>query len=196
MNLKLGLGVVAAAAMTVAVAAPAANARPATTQAHPTISQSYTCQTPLGPESEAFTVTGKASIKGKKITLSKVVYSITNNFGVDLTVSKIKVSVPDPTTKVATYNSGSVTAAKKPKGYKPGHDATGSFVDHNGSMDVANGATIKTAALGATYTATGPKGSQVVFQPGALSFHVTSPVQGDVTCTPDKPVGTIATVTE
>lgn len=196
MRVKYGLGVAVAAGMAFTAFAPSANAMPAPRHLQPAITQSYTCHTPVGDETEALTVTGKASIKGIHISLKKVVYSITNTFGVDLTVEAIKVSVPDPTIKVAKYTNGSAKAAKKPAGYKGGHGATGVYALHAGQLDVANGDTIKTAALSAKYKATGSPGSEVDFQPGDVSFTVDSPISGQVSCTPDKPVGIIASVTE
>lgn len=195
MHVKYGLGIAVAAGMAFAALAPSASAMPAG-NAHPTLDQSYTCHTPIGDETAIVTVTGKASIKGSKISLKKVVYSFDNNFGVDLTVEAVKASVPDPTTKVAQYKDGSAKAAKKPAGYKGGHDSTGAYVLHAGQLSVPNGSSIKTAALGAKYTATGAPGSEVDFQPGAVSFTVDSPISGTVSCTPDKPVGIIASVTE
>jgi hypothetical protein len=197
MNGKLGLGVAVAASLVVAAVAPAASARPAVThQVRPAITQSYTCSTPIGDISLSGTVTGKASIKSGTISLKKVVYAINNSVGFDLVVDHVKISTPDPSKSSAPYKKGSATTAKKPKGWKAGHDKVGIFASHAKSMTILNGQDVTSAALSAKYTVKGEPGTVIEFHPGDVTFHVTSPVEGDVTCMPDDPVGTFASVTE
>lgn len=196
MNLRVGLGVAAVASLAVAGLAPAASARPAVHQVRPAITQSYTCQTPVGDANLSGTVTGKASIKKGVIKLKKVVFAITNSVGLDLVVDHVKVSVADPDHAAAPYKKNSAKTAKKPTGWQAGHDSGGVFASHVGSMTIANGANVTSAALSAKYLVKGSHGTEIDFQPGAFSFHVSSPISGDVSCTPDSPVGTFASVTE
>lgn len=195
MHVKIGLGAAIATTFALALIAPTADATQAsTTNAAPTIAQAYSCTTPIGDIDLSGTVTGKATIKGKKISLKKVQYAVTNSVGLDLTIDSIKVYVPDPGS-AAPYKANSVKIAKKPKGWKAGHDATGIFASFAGSEVVANGDNVTVAALSAGYTAKGAKGTVVDFVPGDVTFHVSSPIAGDVSCTPDSP-GTFASVTE
>ena len=197
MHVKLGLGAAVAAGFAVALVAPSATAaRVATPHASPTITQTYTCNTPIGDVSLSGTVTGKATLSGKTISLKNVKYAVTNSVGLDLTIDHIKVSTPDPSKKNAPYKAGTVKVGKTPAGWKAGHDATGSFASFKGSQVVANGDNVTVAPLSAQYSAKGPKGTKIKFTPGPVTFHVSSPVAGDVSCAPDKPVGVFAQVTE
>jgi hypothetical protein len=197
MNVKLGLGVAAVTTLAVAAVAPAASARPAGARSvHPTITQAYTCHTPIGDIGLSGTVTGKAKIKKGTIKLSKVIYSIKNTTGFDLVVDSVKIWTPDPSQSSAPYKKGSVKVAKKPKGWKAGHDSVGIFASHAKSMTIANNDDVTSAALGAKYKVKGEPGTEIDFQPGDVTFHVSAPIEGDVSCSPDDPVGTFASVTE
>ena len=193
------LGPIAAGStlLIVAVGAPLATATPAGRgHVDPAITQSYTCRTPLGDLGLAGRVTGKASIEGSTITLKKVKYAVTNAAGLSLTLDHIKVWTPDPASKAAKYKSDSVKVAGSPAGWKAGHDAGGVFASFAGSQTVNDGDDLTVAALSATYKAKGASGTVVDFHPGPVTFHVSQPISGDVTCTPDEPVGTFASVTE
>lgn len=185
----------AAVALVAAVAPVAAGATAPSHGVTPRIDQSYTCHTPVGDESFTIGVTGKATIKGSRISLKKVLYTVTNDLGLSITVKKVKVHVPDPAKSLATYKKNSAKVSKKPAGWQAGHDSSGIFAYYPGSQTVPDGKTVSIAALSAKYKAKGAKGDEVDFQPGDLSFTLTSPIQGDVTCTADDPVGTFASVT-
>ncbi len=196
MKVKFGLGVAVAATLTLAIVAPSASAKPvADHQAAPAVSQTYDCTTPIGDINLTGTVTGRASIMGKSISLTKVKFAVTNSVGLDLVVENVKVYVPDPSKANAPYKKGSVTIATKPRGWKAGHDSTGIFALFKGQQTIKAGDNVTVAALGAQYTAKGAKGTKIHFASGTVTFTVDSPVSGDVTCTPS-PAVTFARVTE
>jgi hypothetical protein len=192
-SLGLGGGIALAALTLVAPTAMATHA--SASQPASTITQPYHCATPLGDADLDATVSGKAVIKGSKISLKSVKYSVTNGIGLSMTVDHVMVWTPDPGKKVARYIDGSVKIAKKPAGWKAGHDATGIFASFPGSQTVKNGDDITVAALSAKYKAKGASGTVVNFVPGDVMLHVSSPLSGDVSCTPDPPQ-TFASVTE
>lgn len=59
-----------------------------------------------------------------KFSLKNVEYSVTDSVGVSLTVDHIRVSTPDPSQENAPYTDGSVKIAKKPAGWRAGHNST------------------------------------------------------------------------
>lgn len=185
-----------ATALAVVTVAPSAGAVQAAAPAiAPQLTQSYTCTTPIGDVTITADITGKATVKKGKILLKNVTYSINNDLGFDLVIDNVKVSVPDPSKKIAPYVDGSVKVAKDPSGWKAGHDKAGIFALYKRTQTVTNGSSVDVAALSATYTAKGRKGTVVEFKAGTVTFHVQSPVEGDVVCTPDAPAGTFASVT-
>lgn len=196
MQVKLGRGAAVATAFALATVAPSAAAiQVAAPSVSPMLTQIYTCSTPIGDVSIFVDITGKATVKKGKVTLKNVTYSVNNDLGFDLVIDNVKVSVPDPSKKKAPYVDGSVKVAKDPKGWKAGHDKTGIFALYKGTQTVTNGSSVDVAALSATYSAQGPKGTLVEFKAGMVTFHAQSPVEGDVVCTPDDPAGTFASVT-
>lgn len=160
--------------------------------------QAYSCSTPIGTESGTATISGKAVLNAttKVITLSAVKFSIKNTFGLTISGNNIKVSVPDPNTTSAPYITGSAKVATTPAGWTAGHGTTGLFALHKGTLTFANGSTISNAALSGRYKDKGPKGTVISFKPGTVSFNLTSPISGTVTCTPSGTVVTFASVTE
>jgi hypothetical protein len=196
MRMKLGYGAAAASVFALALIGPSAVAAHAGgSHASPAITQPYSCDTPIGPVDLTGTVTGKATIKGTKISLKSVKYSVTNSTGFALTIDHVNVSTPDPSQTDAPYKDGSVKVSKKPKGWKAGHDSVGVFASFKGSQDIANGADVSVAATSAQYKSKGASGTVVDFKPGDVTFHVSAPIAGDVSCTPN-PAGTFASVTE
>jgi hypothetical protein len=160
--------------------------------------QAYSCSTPIGTQSSNVTVAGSASINTttKKISLTGVKFTITNTFGVTFSANNVKISIPDPNKTSAPYVAGSAKVATSPAGWTAGHDSTGVFALHSGTITVANGQTVSNAALSAKYSDKGPAGKVIKFHPGTVSFSLTSPITGSVTCHPTAPVITIASVTE
>jgi hypothetical protein len=197
MNVRLSMAGATVSVLALAVVAPAASAQTvAGPAARPSITQSYDCQTPVGQETLSASVTGKASIKKGKIVLKKVVYAVTNSTGFDLVIDSAKLSTPDPNAADAPYAKKSAKVKKKAAGWTAGHDSSGVFAAFSGSMSIPDGSDVMSAPLSAKYAVKGPHGTEIDFQPGDVSFHVTSPLKGDVTCTPGDPVGTFASVTE
>jgi hypothetical protein len=192
-SLGVTIGIVVAA---VTLMAPSALAtQPGVSPVSQTVTQPYHCTTPLGDADLSATVTGKAVIKGSKISLKAVKYSVTNSVGLSLTIDHVMVWTPDPGKKAAKYVDGSVKVGKKPAGWKAGHDSSGVFASFPGSQTVANGDDITTAPLSAKYKAKGASGTVVDFVAGDVTLHVSSPLSGTVSCTPD-PAETFASVTE
>jgi hypothetical protein len=174
-----------------AVGLPAASAS--------TITQAYTCATPLGSESGSVTVAGSAALNAttNTIKLSGVKFTIHNPLSTTaISADHIVVRVPDPNNTSAPYVAGSAKVAARPPGWKAGHSTTGVFASHAGTLTLPAAGTLSNAALSATYSDKGPKGTVVSFKPGKVTFDLTSPITGSVACTPTAPVGTFASVTE
>ena len=178
----------------VGLTASVASATPAVAAA----SQGYSCSTPVGTQSGTATVAGKATLNAttKVISLSGVKVSIKNTFGVTVSGNNVKIVVPDPNTTSAPYVANSAKVATTPAGWTAGHATSGIFALHAGNVTFASGSTLSNAALSARYKDKGPKGTVVKFTPGPISFNLTSPISGTVTCTPTAPIVTIASVTE
>jgi hypothetical protein len=180
----LAVGAVAALPTLPAAASPAS------------VSAKYSCTTPLGPLTTSASITGSAAIASGKIELTGVVFKVKNSFGTNATIKDVRIIVPNPSKTVAPYISGSAKAASTPPGWTAGQSSAGLFALYKGSLTVDNGATISNAELSASYTVKGPKGTVIAFEPGKVTFFLTNPFSSKVSCTPTKPVPTIAKVTE
>ena len=166
-----------------------------------TVSQTYSCSVIGTTQTGTATVMGKAVIVTsttgvKSISLTGVVFSITNSFGLTATVNTIKIHLLDPNKISAPYILNSAKAGTTPPGWTAGHDTTGTFLLFSGSTTFASGTTKRTAALRARYRDKGPRGTVIAFHPGNVTFSVTSPVVGSASCTPSGTLTTIASVTE
>jgi hypothetical protein len=192
------LGRIASVACTTAVigsgvfaaAVPAADAA--------TISQAYSCSSPVGTLSASVKVAGAAALNstGSAIILSKVKFTITNPTTTTISADHIVVTVPDPNPTSAPYKAGTAKVASTPAGWTAGHNTSGVFAEHTGTITLAGGGTVSNAALSARYANKGPHGTVISYKPGPVSFDLTSPISGPVSCTPNPPVGTFASVTE
>lgn len=105
------------------------------------------------------------------------------------------VSTPDPSQKKAPYQKDSVQVDGRPKGWKGGHDKIGIFASFKGEQTIAAGDDVTVPATSAGYTSKGSNGTVIKCKPGVVTFHVSSPVEGDVVCTPEN-ARTFAKVTE
>ena len=151
--------------------------------------QSYTCSTPIGDVTLIGTVTGKAKIKGKTISLKKVVYSITNSVGLDLTVDHVKISTPDPSPASAPYKKGSVKVPRSPRGGRPVTTRREYSPRYAKSMTIKAGDDVTSAPFSAKYTAKVDRAPRSTSSPGDVSFNVSAPVAGDGVLHPGRTSG-------
>jgi hypothetical protein len=164
------------------------------------IVQGYTC---TGGVAANVTITGAAAVSGEestgakeKVTLKNVLFTVTNPFGVAITVKHIVVSVPDPAT--VTFVSGS-TAGGPPWVFA--HVPPNSTDTHLGVIPVVPaGGTFSSALMKIKYfdSGTDPPGPGVInWFGGTIRFKVTAPAanSGNYVCVPGAPVA-FATVVD
>jgi hypothetical protein len=162
-----------------------------------TITQGFHCTTPVGDIDEDIQVDGNALDGGRgKLLLTGVTFAFLNNFGVDVTIDKIRFWVPDPNQDSAPYKPGSASVSEQPKGWRAGHKGAGLFEYFAGTQVLADGATLEVPSLGAAYRNRGPRGTVIKWKPGEFSFNVESPDPGLIDCTPVKPIQTFASIKE
>lgn len=163
-----------------------------------TITQAYSCSSPIGTLSASVRVSGSAALNstGKSINLSRVKFTVTNPTSTTISADNIVVTVRDPNKTAAPYKAGTAKVASTPPGWTAGHNASGVFAKHAGTVTLAGGGTVSNAALSASYANQGSSGTVISYKPGAVSFNLTSPIPGTVTCTPTAPVKRFASVTE
>jgi hypothetical protein len=154
--------------------------------------QSYTCAGAGVSETGTAVVSGKAAINSSRTTvkLKNAVYTVSNNTGFTATVTNVVLHVPDPSGVSYKANSAKVTTP----GWTAGHDSHGAFARFAGPATVAAGATIPSAPFSAKYEVTSADHTVIDFQPGLVTFTLTSPISAHVVCTPNAPVGTFASV--
>ncbi len=190
-------GTLASVAVGATLVAPSADGMSAPAGRLASITQKFHCTTPVGDINENITVTGSAKASHAQLLLRRVTFTFLNDFGTDVTINKIRFSVPDPDQVNAHYQAGSAAVTKSPKGWTAGHKGvTGIFMYYPGTQVLANGGIIEVPQLSASYAASGPKGTLVEWKPGDFSFNLKSPDAGVISCSPQKPIQTFASITE
>jgi hypothetical protein len=164
------------------------------------IVQGYNC---TGGYAANVTITGAAAVSGEespasqeKVKVKNVLFTVTNPFGVAITVKHIVVTVPDPTT--VAFVSGS-TAGGPPWVFA---HALGISTDTHLAVIpvVLAGGTFSSALMKINYfdNGTDPPGPGVInWFGGTIRFKVTAPAanSGNYVCVPGAPVA-FATVVD
>jgi hypothetical protein len=155
------------------------------------IVQGYNC---TGGVAANVTITGAAAVSGEetpaskeKVKVKNVLFTVTNPFGVAITVKHIAVTVPDPAT--VTFVGGSTAGGPA---WVFTHAGGISTDTHLAVIPVVPaGGTFSSALMKIDYldNGTDPPGPGVInWFGGTVRFKVTVPAIGNVVCVPGAPV--------